>query len=73
MFKNINDDQKNKIKKWVERYHLMETNLGMFEKKRQDVRERLFSVIYYGVLEMMNLESDQLSPNEKKFISQEEA
>jgi len=58
MFKNINDDQKNKIKKWVERYHLMETNLGMFEKKRQDVRERLFSVIYYGVLEMMNLESD---------------
>lgn len=42
MFKNINEEQKAKIKKWAERYHLMETNLGPFEKKRQDVRERLF-------------------------------
>jgi hypothetical protein len=51
----------------------METNLGTFEKKRQDVREKLFSVVYYGVLELMNLEQSQLQPMEKKFLSQEEA
>lgn len=37
---------------WVERFHLQEQNLNSLERKRQEVREKLFKVIFYGVEEL---------------------
>ncbi|CAD8069004.1 unnamed protein product [Paramecium sonneborni] len=51
-FKNISPQAVEKMKSWVERYRQMESNVSNFEKKRQEVREKFFSVIFYGIEEL---------------------
>lgn len=43
------------MKSWVERYRQMESNASSFEKKRQEVREKFFSVIFYGIEELKDM------------------
>lgn len=35
----------------------MESNVSSFEKKRQEVREKFFSVIFYGIEELRDMAS----------------
>ncbi|KAM3133810.1 hypothetical protein pb186bvf_014073 [Paramecium bursaria] len=60
-YPNITSEQASRIEYWLGKYKQMETNLSGIEKKRQEVRERLFCVLYYGFLELANAQKQ--NPN----------
>ncbi|CAK62274.1 unnamed protein product (macronuclear) [Paramecium tetraurelia] len=71
-YKNISNTSIEKMKAWVERYRQMEQNLSNFEKKRQEVREKFFSVIFYGVEELKDMwhkQQNSISQQEKEIIT----
>ncbi|CAD8071911.1 unnamed protein product [Paramecium sonneborni] len=71
-FKNISTASIEKIKLWVEKYKQMESNVSSFEKKRQEVREKFFTVIFYGIEELRDLfqqDQNSVSQQEKWILS----
>ncbi|CAD8157163.1 unnamed protein product [Paramecium pentaurelia] len=71
-FKNISPQAVEKMKSWVERYRQMESNASSFDKKRQEVREKFFSVIFYGVEELKDMyekDPNSITQLEKEIIS----
>ncbi|CAD8062575.1 unnamed protein product [Paramecium sonneborni] len=71
-FKNISSQAVEKMKSWVERYRQMESNVSNFEKKRQEVREKFFSVIFYGIEELKDMyekDPSSITQLEREIIS----
>ncbi|CAD8109232.1 unnamed protein product [Paramecium primaurelia] len=74
-FKNISTQAIEKMKSWVERYRQMESNATSFEKKRQEVREKFFSVIFYGIEELKDMyqrDPKSITQLEKEIINNSE-
>ncbi|CAD8150906.1 unnamed protein product [Paramecium pentaurelia] len=66
-YSNISTASIQKMKAWVEKYRQMEQNISNFEKKRQEVREKFFCVIFYGVQELKDMwQKDQNSINQQE-------